>query len=143
MTDTKVEIPSFLPHLVKAAHDWVEKFGVAYIVLAADVVTDPVLLQFRQPSQVEGGYDTIVLNVSTRATGNLNFADDYMSFNCRFGGKEHQVFLNYEQIMSVYDRETMAAIGVSDYEYALAWFNARNETPAEPVKKKPALKLVH
>lgn len=143
MTDTKIKIPSFLPNLTKAAHDWVERFGVAHVVLAADVVTDPVLLQFRRPSQVEGGYDIIVLNVSTAATGNLQFGDDFMSFNCRFSGKDHQVFLNYEQIMSMYDRDTMAAVGISEYEYALAWFKGREETPVEPVKKKPSLKLVH
>ena len=143
MTDTEIKIPSFLPVLTKATHDWIERFGVPYVVLAADVVTDPVLLQFRQPAQGEGGYDTIVLNVSTTATGNLQFGDDYMSFNCRFGGKEHQIFLNYEQIMSMYDRNTMAAVGISDYGFAVAWFKGRSETPAEPVKKKPALKLVH
>lgn len=143
MTDTKTEIPSFLPHLTKTAHEWIERFGVPYVILAADVVTDPVLLQFRQPTDVEGGYDVIILNVSTAATSSLQFGDDYMSFNCRFRGKDHQVFLNYEQIMIIHDRDTMAAVGISNYDFAVAWFKGREATPAEPVKKKPTLKLVH
>jgi len=145
-SEKEIVVPSFLPHFAEATHRWVCEFDVPYVQLFADFVTDPVLLGFTQPAQGEGAVPTIVLNVNPAATGNLNFGPEYLTFNCRFGGKEHNVVLAYQQIAVMYGRTTLIGQPVCDYASAKSWFENFGDGQAKedvPVKSKPSLKLVH
>lgn len=142
----EIVVPSFLPHIAEATHRWVCEFDTPHVQLFADFVTDPVLLGFTVPAQGNGTVPTIILNASPSATGNLNFGPEYLTFNCRFGGKEHSVVLAYQQIAAIYGRETAIGNPICDYASAKSWFeNFGNGQSKEdvPVKAKPSLKLVH
>lgn len=140
-TETK-DLPPIAPFIVHAVYDWINSFGgTAYIRLYADFVKDPVLQRYRTKAPVADGLDTIILNVSPSAAPNINFGES-LTFSCRFGGKEHDVVVAYEQIEAIYDRETIAGSPITPYGAALEWFNETTEQP-QPVRQKPALKVVH
>jgi len=142
----EIVVPNFLPYFAEASHRWISEFDTPFVQLYADVVTDPMLLGFTIPAPAEGGLPTIVLNVSSTATGNLNFGPEFITFNCRFGGKEHSIVLAYQQIAAMYGRETGIGQPICDYASAKSWFeNFGNGQSKEdvPVKAKPSLKLVH
>jgi stringent starvation protein B len=119
------------PYLVRAIIDWVvDNSQTPHLVLdcAIDGVDAP-----RERAQ-EG---KLVLNVSANATRNLAIGNDWLTVDCRFGGRPVHVRAPMGAVVGVYAKES--GIGMA--------FEAESPTepqqpPSEPKPAGPTLKLV-
>lgn len=92
-------VNSSRPYLLRALYEWIVDNGC----------TPHIIVDARRPGvdvperYVKDGQ--IVLNLSPSAVIELQLADDYVSFNGRFGGKPMDVFIPMRALLGVYARE--------------------------------------
>lgn len=87
------------PYLVRAIHEWCTDNGLTpYLAVS---VTEDV----RVPAEhVRNG--EIVLNVGMLATDKLVIGNDDISFQARFSGRVHQIFVPMDNVVAIYAKET-------------------------------------
>lgn len=87
------------PYLVRAIHEWCTDNGLTpYIAVS---VTETV----RVPREhVRNG--EIVLNLSMLATDKLVISNDDITFNARFSGRVHDIFVPIDNVAAIYAKET-------------------------------------
>ena len=100
MSDTESNAPgSTKPYLVRAIHEWCTDNGLTpYLAVS---VTDQVRVPAEHVRQGE-----IVLNVGVLATDKLIIDNDAVSFQARFSGRVHQIFIPMDNIVAIYAKET-------------------------------------
>ncbi len=87
------------PYLVRAIHEWCTDNGLTpYLAVS---VTD----QVRVPAE-HVRHGEIVLNVGVLATDKLVIDNDAVSFQARFSGRVHQIFIPMENVVAIYAKET-------------------------------------
>ncbi len=87
------------PYLVRAIHEWCTDNGLTpYLAVS---VTD----QVRVPAE-HVRHGEIVLNVGVLATDKLIIDNDAVSFQARFSGRVHQIFIPMESVVAIYAKET-------------------------------------
>ena len=86
------------PYLLRAIWEWcVDQGFTPYLAAIVDGQT-----------RVPPGYardGQIVLNLSSEATGHLQMANDYISFQARFGGVAHSLVIPVANVIAIYARE--------------------------------------
>lgn len=86
------------PYLLRAIWEWcVDQGFTPYLATIVDAHT-----------RVPPGYardGQIVLNLSPDATGQLQMANDYISFQARFGGVAHSLVIPVANVVALYARE--------------------------------------
>ena len=86
------------PYLLRAIWEWcVDQGFTPYLAALVDDQT-----------RVPPGYardGQIVLNLSPDATGNMQMANDYISFQARFGGVAHSLVIPVANVIAIYARE--------------------------------------
>lgn len=86
------------PYLIRAIWEWcVDQGFTPYVATLVDAQT-----------RVPPGYardGQIVLNLSPDATGQLQIANDFISFQARFGGVAHSLVVPIANVIAVYARE--------------------------------------
>jgi len=86
------------PYLLRAIWEWcVDQGFTPYVATLVD-----------ENTRVPPGYardGQIVLNLSPDATGQLQMANDYISFQARFGGAAHSLVIPVENVIAIYARE--------------------------------------
>jgi stringent starvation protein B len=88
------------PYLLRAMHEWMSDAGVTPLV-----VVDALFAGVQVPEgHVEDG--RIVLNISWSATSNLVMDNEAVSFNARFGGVGHLIYLPIDSLTAIYARES-------------------------------------
>lgn len=110
------------PYLLRAIWEWcVDQGFTPYVATLVD-----------ENTRVPPGYardGQIVLNLSPDATGQLQMANDYISFQARFGGAAHSLVIPVENVIAIYARENgqgmafpmpAASLGASEPPAALA-----------------------
>ncbi len=91
--------PSAKPQLLRAAHEWCSDNGLTpYLMVAVDSSVS-VPKEFVSDGQ-------IVLNTSYEATGSLRFANDYITFQARFGGQPREIVVPIHRVMALFAKET-------------------------------------
>jgi stringent starvation protein B len=91
--------PSAKPQLLRAAHEWCSDNGLTpYLMVAVDTSVS-VPKQFVSDGQ-------IILNTSYEATGSLRIANDFITFQARFGGKPQEVVVPIHRVMALFAKET-------------------------------------
>jgi stringent starvation protein B len=90
---------SIHPYLVRATHEWCLDNGLTPYVVAR--VDGNVLVP---PGYVREGQ--IVLNLDPGATNRLSFSDEGISFQARFAGVAHDLWVPYGNLLAIYARET-------------------------------------
>ncbi len=133
MSDTESNSPgSTKPYLVRAIHEWCTDNGLTpYLAVS---VTDQVRVPAEHVRQGE-----IVLNVGVLATDKLIIDNDAVSFQARFSGRVHQIFVPMENVVAIYAKETgngMAfevpkPLAHSDVQLAAVDQSAPEDLPAE------------
>ena len=100
MSDTELSSPgSTKPYLVRAIHEWCTDNGLTpYLAVS---VTDQVRVPAEHVRQGE-----IVLNVGVLATDKLIIDNDAVSFQARFSGRVHQIFIPMDNVVAIYAKET-------------------------------------
>lgn len=86
------------PYLLRAIWEWcVDQGFTPYLATLVD-----------EDTRVPPGYASdgqIVLNLSPDATGQLQMANDYISFQARFGGAAHSLVIPVANVIAIYARE--------------------------------------
>ena len=86
------------PYLLRAIWEWcVDQGFTPYLAALVD-----------ENTRVPPGYahdGQIVLNLSSDATGQLQMANDYISFQARFGGVAHSLVIPVANVIAIYARE--------------------------------------
>lgn len=87
------------PYLIRAFYEWiVDSDCTPHIVVNAEFKDVVVPRDF-----VEGGQ--IVLNISMPAVQDLTLNNEAVSFQARFGGVAHKLYVPVEAVMAIYARE--------------------------------------
>ncbi len=99
-----MNFPSTKPYLIRALHQWCTDHGFTpYLTVWVDERT-------RVPHEfVRDGQ--IVLNVGYEATGHLEMANDWISFQARFSGVARDIALPVANVLSIHAREN--GVGMS------------------------------
>jgi stringent starvation protein B len=98
------------PYLLRAMHEWMSDTG-----LTPHLLVDASLDGVRVPQQhAENG--KIVLNVSYSATRDLELGNDQISFEARFAGTPHRVFVPIVAVLGIYARESGEGLVFSDQD---------------------------
>ncbi|MFZ5757837.1 MAG: ClpXP protease specificity-enhancing factor [Pseudomonadota bacterium] len=122
------------PYLVRAFYDWILDNGMTPYMLV-DATVDGT---FVPASYVRDG--RIVLNVAPAAVTELHLGVTHVSFSARFGGVAQLIRLPVASIMAIYARENGQGMffGNEDEEVV----DEPGQRPAEPVRGRPALRVV-
>jgi stringent starvation protein B len=90
------------PYLLRAFYEWiVDNNCTPYLVVDATFSGVKVPMQFVQNGQ-------IVLNVAPSAVGNLQLANDAVTFNARFGGQPFALYIPVKAVLAIYAKENGA-----------------------------------
>lgn len=131
------------PYLIRALYEWI----------AENDCTPHLLVNAEYPGvQVPPGFASdgqIVLNVSSGAIRHMHMDNDAVSFEGRFGGVPHSLFIPCTAVLAVYARENGQGM-VFDLESPEASADSGPEPddsgpePSEPPKRggRPSLKVV-
>ncbi len=126
---TEVSFIPKRPYLLRAMYEWIVDNG-----MTPHILVDARSNRVSVPRQyVKDG--NIVLNISPTAANGLMMRNDEVTFNARFGGKAHSIWLPMWSIMAIYARETQEWVSFPPEEYAeLAINDEQTElTPEAPV----------
>lgn len=94
-----VQPSSTKPYLVRAIYEWCTDNGFTpYLAVS---VTQGVSVPMEHVRDGE-----IVLNISMLATDKLELQNDAVSFQARFSGRVHQVFVPIDNVTAIYAKET-------------------------------------
>ncbi|HMS04714.1 MAG TPA: ClpXP protease specificity-enhancing factor [Burkholderiaceae bacterium] len=86
------------PYLIRALYEWCAENGYTpFIVVSVDDSVQ-VPREFVQNAE-------IVLNISLEATSGLKLANDYVSFQARFGGVAREIVVPVGRVSAIYARE--------------------------------------
>ena len=99
------------PYILRALHEWI----------VDNQCTPHLLVDINHPQvQVPPGYAAdgrIVLNIASRATGNMHMDNDYISFSARFGGVSRDLWVPMQAVMGIYARENSQGLFFDPNEY--------------------------
>ena len=116
------------PYLLRAFYEWlVDNDCTPHLVVDATKPGVQVPLQYVKDGQ-------IVLNIAPAAVGNLEMTNELVSFNARFGGQPHQLWVPMAAVMAIYARENGAG---TMFEAEPAYDVEAEAVPAEPEAAEP------
>ena len=99
------------PYMVRAIFEWLEDNNL----------TPHIMVDTTQPNvtvPVESVQDgRIVLNIASRATGNLVINNDFINFHARFGGVSQELWVPMQAVMGIYARENSQGMFFDPTEY--------------------------
>ncbi|PJK09560.1 ClpXP protease specificity-enhancing factor [Lysobacteraceae bacterium NML95-0200] len=100
------EMTSQRPYLLRAMHEWISDNGMTpYLLVNANFKGVHV-----PPHTIKDGQ--VVLNIAERAVHMLSLGNEYITFNARFGGVSHEVFVPVGAVLAIYARETGQGMGL-------------------------------
>lgn len=128
MTNTEMTLSPTRPYIIRALHQWLEdNFLTPYIMV------DTTLPNVDVPSEhIQEG--RIVLNIATRATGNLLLNNDFIHFHARFNGQSREIWVPIQAVMGIYAKENSAQgafFDPSEYE----GYQSPEDTNTQPVNR--------
>ena len=114
------------PYMVRALYQWIEDNQLTpYLMVdaTADNVQIPV-------EHVQDG--RIVLNIASRATGNMSMENDYINFSARFGGVSQEIWVPLKAVLGIYAKENSQGMFFDPNEYDD--YEPENDTVASTAK---------
>ncbi|MDO4710100.1 MAG: ClpXP protease specificity-enhancing factor [Pseudomonadota bacterium] len=94
------------PYLLRAMHEWISDNGMTpYLLVNAHYSGVHVPAHTVKDGQV-------VLNIAERAVQMLSLGNEYITFNARFAGVSHEVFVPVGAVLAIYARETGQGMGL-------------------------------
>lgn len=132
------------PYLARAIYDW-----ICDNQLTPYVLVDATQKGVQVPQQhVHDGQ--IVLNIAPHAVHQFEMTMDFIAFSARFGGVSQQLYLPMSAVMGIYSRENGQGLYFDPQEYDVldaadeldAHQDEQSTAEAEPVKKKPSLRVL-
>ncbi|HLV17758.1 MAG TPA: ClpXP protease specificity-enhancing factor [Pseudomonas sp.] len=126
------------PYLLRALYEWiVDNDCTPHLLVDAEYPRVQVPAGYAQDGQ-------IVLNVSPSAVRHLHMDNDGISFESRFGGVAHSLYLPTGSIMAIYARENGQGMVFEMEEPSEEAIPDGDDTPPEPPRPsgRPSLKVV-
>ena len=97
--------------MVRAIFEWLEDNN-----LTPHIMVDTTQPNVTVPVEyVQDG--RIVLNIASRATGNLVINNDFINFHARFGGVSQELWVPMQAVMGIYARENSQGMFFDPTEY--------------------------
>jgi len=129
MSDSEALTPT-RPYMVRALYQWIEDNELTpYLMVDATAKNVQVPRQYVQDGR-------IVLNIASRATGNMVMQNDYIHFNARFGGVSQEIWVPLNAVLGIYAKENSQGMFFDPSEYENYQPKSESETPAAPAKPK-------
>ena len=99
------------PYMVRAIYQWIEDNQLTPYLMV-DATADNVQI----PNEhVQDG--RIVLNIASRATGNMSMENDYINFSARFGGVSQEIWVPLKAVLGIYAKENSQGMFFDPNEY--------------------------
>ncbi|MGO3271932.1 MAG: ClpXP protease specificity-enhancing factor, partial [Psychrobacter sp.] len=99
------------PYMVRALYQWIEDNALTpYLMVDATAENVQVPTEHIQDGR-------IVLNVASRATGNMSMENDYIHFSARFGGVSQEIWVPLSAVMGIYAKENQQGMFFDPKEY--------------------------
>jgi len=99
------------PYMVRALYQWIEDNALTPYLMV-DATADNVQIP---TEHVQDG--RIVLNIASRATGNMSMENDYIHFSARFGGVSQEIWVPLTAVMGIYAKENSQGMFFDPKEY--------------------------
>lgn len=99
------------PYMVRAIFEWLEDNN-----LTPHIMVDTTILHIFDRHR-DIGLCRIVLNIASRATGNLVINNDFINFHARFGGVSQELWVPMQAVMGIYARENSQGMFFDPTEY--------------------------
>ncbi|MGP5360435.1 ClpXP protease specificity-enhancing factor [Psychrobacter celer] len=110
MSDTTSLTPT-RPYMVRALYQWIEDNA-----LTPYLMVDATAKNVQVPTEhVQDG--RIVLNIASRATGNMRIDNDYIQFSARFSGVSQEIWVPLTAVMGIYAKENSQGMFFDPNEY--------------------------
>ncbi|MGC3872060.1 ClpXP protease specificity-enhancing factor [Halomonas sp. GXIMD04776] len=123
------------PYLVRGLYEWLlDNELTPYIVVDAEREAVRVPQQFIQNGQ-------IVLNIAPTAVRELNMANDFLTFDARFGGHPMEVVVPFDALIAIYARENGVGM-VFGHEPVMPGHDEAATQEAKQAEERPALESV-
>lgn len=124
------QLPSTKPYLMRAIWEWCcDNALTPYMAVDVDEFTQ-VPREFVRDGQ-------IVLNVGAGATNRLQIANDFVTFQARFGGVARELCVPVERVTAIYARENGAGMSFEIEPYAEQGEAPRPAAAATPEPETP------
>lgn len=99
------------PYMVRALYQWIEDNDLTPYLMV-DATADNVQIP---REHVQDG--RIVLNIASRATGNMTMQNDYIHFNARFSGVSQEIWVPLNAVIGIYAKENQQGMFFDPNEY--------------------------
>jgi stringent starvation protein B len=121
------------PYLIRALHHWCEDSGFTpYLAVKVDANTQ-VPMAFVKDGE-------IVLNLGIGAVRHLAMENDYITCEGRFSGTPFRLIVPVNAVIGIFAKETGQGLVFQAEEPQSG--RASDQTPTQPVAKKPTLTIV-
>ena len=111
MSEETTSITPTRPYMVRAIYQWIEDNALTPYLMV-DATADNVQIP---REHVQDG--RIVLNIASRATGNMSMGSDYINFSARFGGVSQEIWVPLTAVMGIYAKENSQGMFFDPNEY--------------------------
>ncbi|WP_296193541.1 MULTISPECIES: ClpXP protease specificity-enhancing factor [unclassified Psychrobacter] len=111
MSEETTSITPTRPYMVRALYQWIEDNALTPYLMV-DATADNVQVP---KEHVQDG--RIVLNIASRATGNMSMENDYIHFSARFGGVSQEIWVPLTAVMGIYAKENSQGMFFDPNEY--------------------------
>lgn len=112
------------PYMVRAIYQWIEDNALTpYLMVDATAENVQVPTEHVQDGR-------IVLNIASRATGNMSMENDYIHFSARFGGVSQDIWVPLTAVMGIYAKENSQGMFFDPKEYEN--YQPEEESQASP-----------
>ena len=111
MSDNSAAISPTRPYMVRAIYQWIEDNELTPYLMV-DATADDVQIPVEH---VQDG--RIVLNIASRATGNMSMENDYINFSARFGGVSQEIWVPLTAVLGIYAKENSQGMFFDPNEY--------------------------
>lgn len=129
MSDSETLTPT-RPYMVRALYQWIEDNELTpYLMVDATAKNVQVPKQYVQDGR-------IVLNIASRATGNMTMQNDFIHFNARFGGVSQEIWVPLSAVMGIYAKENSQGMFFDPSEYEDYQPEAEPKSATEAPKSK-------
>lgn len=99
------------PYMVRALYEWIEDNALTPYLMV-DATADNVQIP---TEHVQDG--RIVLNIASRATGNMVMGNEYINFSARFGGVSQEIWVPITAVLGIYAKENQQGMFFDPNEY--------------------------
>ena len=111
MSEETTSITPTRPYMVRALYQWIEDNALTPYLMV-DATADNVQIP---REHVQDG--RIVLNIASRATGNMSMGNEYINFSARFGGVSQEIWVPLTAVMGIYAKENLQGMFFDPNEY--------------------------